>query len=209
MARRSQRPDISVVSLLTSGQKPHIQPLSAPRWKPFAETVAWVELSGPCSQTQIFWQDMQELLQDMHALDLLLCMSLPSAYDSTCIEAPQLPPAYWKQNYPNCWHCFSTLTLSSYRITAFTLLWSLLSAAFRFLENYQLFLRDKQALPIQSYPNNHHWAWAVAAADFPSLRQKGNARSEIPAGTEYLDILPCLYSMANCSIDMDPNFLRN
>ena len=78
-----------------------------------------------------------------------------------------------------------------------------------FLENYQLFLGHREALPIQSYPNNHHWAWAVAAVDFPRLRQKGNARSEKAAGTEYVDILPCLYSMANYSIDMDPTFLRN
>ena len=49
----------------------------------------------------------------------------------------------------------------------------------------------------------------MAAVDFPRLRQKGNARSEKAAGTEYVDILPCLYSMANYSIDMDPTFLRN
>lgn len=199
------------------GIKTHIQPLSGPRWKPYAGRVAWLQLRGSSFQTQLFWQDVQELLHDMHALDLLLCMSL---------YLQLIPPvAYKLQRYPQpkgsrivrypqptgsriVW---TTGTASprwySCRITAFALLWSLLPAMFSFLDNYKLFLGDKQALPIQSYSNNHHSS--CGSCRFSQAETKGNARSEKPAGTEYLDVLPCLYCMANYSFDMDPTFLRN
>lgn len=163
----------------------------------YAGTVAWVPISRPCSQTQPFWQDKQELLGAMHALNLHLCMSLclqlvtPIAHKPHRYPQPSGSRIVWTAGAASpCWH----FPLENYRLH-FAM--SSTISMFRSLKNYQLFLDDRQALPIQNYTNNHHWAWAVAAADFPRLKCNGNARSEKSDGTKYLDILPCPYSTAN------------
>lgn len=48
------------------------------------------QLPEQSSQPQ-FWQDTQELLQAMYALHLVLCMSLLSVYNSSCMSPTGTP----------------------------------------------------------------------------------------------------------------------
>lgn len=98
---------------------------------------------------------------------LCLLLIIPAAYDPHRHLQTTGSRTVWTAGIAS-----PRIHFSSCRITAFILLSPLLPAVFRFLENYQLFLADKQVLLTQSYPNNHHQAWAVTAADFSRLRQK-------------------------------------